>query len=29
MSLGPIHPLIAAVTAAWHADRITDRKQLF
>lgn len=29
MSLGPIHPLISAVTAAWHADRITDRKQLF
>lgn len=28
-SLGPIDALIAAVTAAWHADHRTDRKQLF
>lgn len=29
MSLGPIDSLVAAMTAAWHADRITARKQLF
>ncbi len=29
MSLGPIDSLVAAVTAAWHADHRTDRKQLF